>query len=143
MKISQLPYVAASIVFSTPKYDLVKNITKLTSTIPKNNKTMNAYDENGDKEYAWEYEIVLLNEKSIMNPLRKLISKFSSNNELFEFLKKERIRTDLVVVVHAIDTEMPELFLDNELIRFMHEINAEISFDVYTYPVQSQDDNIW
>ena len=85
----------------------------------------------------WKYEIIVQECKNLAIPFNEiqtlLINKVSIIKNLANELNLE-IRFE--IIVHAHEMNIPELTLSQKNISFVASINAEVSFDIYSYSNQ-------
>lgn len=84
-------------------------------------------------ELGTEYEDTLDVEEQILKVLNKLYGK---ENSIIGFSEKYNLQSMLMIVITMNDGYTPALVINKKIIDFVHNIGAEIHFDLYANPYQ-------
>ncbi len=126
-------YINVSLVISSSEdhNDLITSKLNILPTKIKNR------DEIKILEFAhceWIYETGNLKVRSVSEASEPMLRIFSDKKSIIkELLNEINGKCDIVIVISADSSDGPEVVLDNKMISFANDIQAEIGFDLYYY----------
>lgn len=83
-------------------------------------------------EWSIEQKMDLCNTVNI--PIMSVIERLKGKEEkIFEFCDKNNLKRFLTITIHAETMCIPEISLTPSILRYFGEMDAEISFEIYTY----------
>lgn len=83
-------------------------------------------------EWSIEQEMDLCN--TINTPIMSVIDRLQGKEEkIFELCDKKNLKRFLTITIHAEAMRLPEISLVPYILKYFGEMDAEISFDIYTY----------
>jgi hypothetical protein len=142
MKKKSMPVVHASLSFTGKKLELAEITHLLGVTLTRvrtENDWPDAIKNNADlpdhlkPRRVWEYEVHQKQCNDINSPLEELVDIFHAKIEKIRSITHNGAEPHVEILVHAQDTRMPYIGLTQKSLSFLHDIGAEIGFDIYTY----------
>lgn len=89
------------------------------------------------KEFAcceWEYSTGKLKVRSVTDAVAPILNLFGGKRQdIRSILEETGGKCVIVIVISALSTNGPEVFLEKDIISFSNDIQAEIAFDLYYY----------
>ena len=86
------------------------------------------------KENCWSIDTGYIETIDLKNLIKEIIAKLNVRKTvLIDLKKKFEINYLFIVVMKIEQKEKPVIDFDNEIISFLNDINAEITFDYYIF----------
>lgn len=91
------------------------------------------------KETVWEYGTDYEDSFNVEEQLVKVLTQLKGREQkINEICKKYNLKCMFMIVITMNDGYTPTLIMNTEIIEFVHSIEAEIHFDLYANPYQSE-----
>lgn len=86
------------------------------------------------KETCWELATEYEESLDINNQIKKIKNLIQDRkDEVVKLIRQNNLECKLEVVINIENNERPAMYINNETIKFIHDIGAEIDFDLYIY----------
>lgn len=111
--------------------DIITNVLRLNPTEQYLKGEMNSRNI-CRKETCWSISTGYKESLYISDLLEDILVKFSGKEEILIRLKEElKLTFKFFIVMNIVENVKPAIYLDNRIIQFASNLNAEFDFDLY------------
>jgi hypothetical protein len=116
----------------TSNEDYIDNITEKLNIIPTKVRRKDSYKIKEFARASWELSTGLVDSRAVSIQFDTIKQLLSGKEELINVISQEyNLEVFLIVTIHAVIGDGPEVVLPREIVKFASQINAEIDFDIY------------
>ena len=133
IEMDMLPQIEMSFIL-TGQENCLEKITNTLEIVPSHVKRKEEYKLAEFSNYMWELTTGKQYSKSVNFQSQEILKMLKGKEKQIKyFVNHYKLKTDLLIIIHAQIGDGPEISLSQEIIKFAAEIAAEISFDIYYY----------